>query len=339
MRRDIVLRARAVVREAALHVRCSRILHTLLLHRVPDLLEDGPVASAELAEATGLHQLSLERSLRMLASLDVFFEVQPRVFANTEASELLLDQPGSLRNWTLHATSRYMWDSMGAVDYTLRTGESAFVHQHDVTLWEFLKANPDDDAVFNAMFEGLWAVDQPAIVAAFDWTDAEVVVDVGGGNGSLLATILERNDHLRGVLLDLDAVLPQADAHLRSRGQRDRCELVSGDFFDPIPVVGNVWILSQVLHSWDDTQAGVILDRCRDQLRPADRLLVVELVPVPGEPDRAVSITDINMLVLFGEARQRTGEEYESLFAQHRLKLRGVVSTAGGFCLVEGVPF
>ena len=338
MNRDVALRARAVVREATLHVRCSRILNTLLVHRVPDLLDEGPATSLALAEAAELHQLSLERSLRLLASFGLFVEVSPGLFANTEASELLRDRPGGLRNWTLHATSRYVWDSIGAADHTLRSGGSAFVHQHGVTFWEHLNANPDDHAVFNAMFAGLWAGEQSAIVAAYNWADVQIVVDVGGGNGSLLATILEQNDHVRGVLLDQNAVLAQADAHLRSRGQRDRCELVAGDLFDSMPVVGDVWILSQILHSWDDERAGLILDRCRGQLRPADRLLVVELVPVPCRPDRAVGITDINMLVLFGEARQRTEDEYKNLFAQHRLELRGVIPSEGGFALVEAFP-
>jgi hypothetical protein len=335
MSRDGGAAAREAVSEAIFHVRCSRILHTLLVHRVPDLLDRGPTASSTLAEAADLHQLSLERALRLLASFGLFVEVQEGVFANTEASELLRDREGGLRNWTLYATSRYIWDSIGATDHALRRGESAFVHEHGCTLWEYLHANPDDHAVFNAMFAELWAGEQPAIAAAYDWSEIEVVVDVGGGNGSLLATILERNDHLRGVLLDQQTVMSEADAHLRSRGVRHRCELIAGDFFEPIRAVGDVWVLSQILHDWDDERAGLILDRCRTQLRPGDRLLVAELVTVPCRPDRRVGITDINMLVLFGEARQRTAAEYEDLFARHGLELRAVVPTEGAFSIVE----
>jgi hypothetical protein len=336
--RETVTDIRELVHAAIAHVRCNRVLGTIVVHRVPDLLEDGPKPAAQLGRLAGLHPLSLERSLRLLAGFGLFLEIEPGVFANNDASELLRDRPGGLRNWTLYATSRYIWDAWGAVDHAVRTGEPAFVEAHGASFWEYLRVHPDDDAVFNAIFGELWYGAHDAIAAGYDWSDVETVVDVGGGNGSLLATILETNRHLRGVLLDQETVLGHADAHLSARGVRDRCQLLAGDFFDSIPATGDVWLLSQILHDWDDRRSSVILENCRAAMRRADRLLVVEMVTVPCEPHRLVGLADVNMLTLFGEARQRTETEYRDLFAKHALELAAVLPTESAFSLVEARP-
>jgi hypothetical protein len=336
--RETATNSRELVHAAIAHVRCNRVLGTIVVHGVPDLLDDGPKAAAELGRLTGLHPLSLERSLRLLAGFGLFVELEPGVFANNEASELLRDRPGGLRNWTLYAASRYIWDAWGAVDHALRTGEPAFVEAHGASLWGYLRAHPDDAAVFNAMFAEVWAGAHEAIAAGYDWSGVETVVDVGGGNGSLLATILETNGHLRGVVLDQEAVLRHAETHLSARGLRDRCHLLAGDFFDSIPATGDLWLLSQILHDWDDRRSGVILDNCRAAMRGGDRLLVVEMVTVPCEPHRLVGLADVNMLTLFGEARQRTAAEYRDLFGRHGLELVAVLPTESAFSLVEARP-
>lgn len=330
---------RAAVTAAIFHVRCARVLNTVVRHGVAEILDEGALGSAELAARTDLHRLSLERSLRLLTAFGIFVETTPGTFANNEASELLLDRRGGLRNWALYATSRYIWDAMGAADHTVRTGDSAFEHVHGGSLWDHLRAHPDDDTVFNAMFAEVWGAGQhDAIAAGYDWSRASVVADVGGGNGSLLAAILSANDHLRGILVDQAQVVEQADANLAGRGVRNRCELVGGSFFDELPVVADVWLLSQILHDWDDERSGQILDRCRAQLRSDDRLLVIEMVTVPCEPDRLVALADIHMLTLFGDARQRTEAEYRELFAGHGLVLEAVLPTTGSFSLVEARP-
>jgi hypothetical protein len=333
--RETAAETRDAVHAAIFHLRCNRVLGTLVERRVPDLLDNGPMLAARLGPLAGLHPLSLERSLRLLAGFGVFVEVEPGVFGNNDASALLRDRPGGLRNWTLYATSGFIWDAWGAVDHALRTGDSAFVRAHGVSLWEYLRAHPEDDVVFNAMFAELWTGAHEAIAAAYDWSGVETVVDVGGGNGSLLATILESNVHLRGIVVDQASVIPHADAHLASRGLRGRCELLAGDFFDRIPATGDVWLLSQILHDWDDRRSGLILEKCGAAMRPHDRLLVVEMVTVPCEPNRLVGLADVNMLTLFGEARQRTEAEYADLFGRHGLELLRVVPTTSAFSLVE----
>src|SRR5262249_3733933 len=146
------------------------------------------------------------------------------VFSGNGASDLLRDRPGGLRNWALYVTSRYIWDAVGATDHALRTGESAFEHVHGESLWHHLRTHPGDAAVCTAMFGELWGGrEHEAIADAYEWSDASTVVDVGGGNASLLATILAANGHLRGAVVDQESVLESAAAHLVERGLRDRC--------------------------------------------------------------------------------------------------------------------
>ena len=164
------------------------------------------------------------------------------------------------------------------------------------------------------------------------------VVDVGAGAGALLACIVAENPGVRGILFDRPDVMPDADHLLSGRGVRERCELVGGSFFEPIPVKADVWVLSQVLHDWPDAECRAILARCREQLRPADRLLVVEMVPVPGQPDIGIALLDIAMMKFGGEARQRTEEEYNELFAATGFSPARVVRTGTAFSILEARP-
>ncbi len=143
---------------------------------------------------------------------------------------------------------------------------------------------------------------------------------------------------MRGVLVEQSEVLPDADRLLSERGVRDRSEFLGGSFFHPISAVGEVWTLCQVLHDWPDADCRAILERCRDAMRDTDRLLVIEMLTVPCEPSVGISILDMMMLLYFGEARQRTVDEYQELFGATRLELTRVLATPSAFSIVEARP-
>jgi hypothetical protein len=330
--------ARRAVLDVLFQLNLNQALGTLVRHGVPDLLEAGPLEGDVLAERAGLHPLSTVRALRVLAGHGLFREVEPGVFENTPPSDLLRERRDGVRNVVLHFTSDYIWRQFADVGHSLRTGESAFEHANATSFWAFLGSRPEAQQIFNATLSELRGDQHGAVEASYDWEPVRTVVDVGGGNGSLLAAILETNGHLGGVLLEQAEVLPDADDQLRSRGARDRCELVACDFFEALPATGEAWVLSQVLHDWDDARCRLILERCRERMRPDDRLLVVEVVTVPCEPDPQCGFSDINMLTLFGEARQRTAKEYETLFAGSGFALSRVLPTASAFSIVEARP-
>jgi hypothetical protein len=136
-------------------------------------------------------------------------------------------------------------------------------------------------------------------------------------------------------LFDSPEVLPDADTLLTRRGVRDRCTLIGGTFFDPIGATGERWILSQVLHDWPDAACHTILQRCQEQMRTGDRLLIVEMIPVPAQPSLRIAIVDIGMMQFAGEARQRTVEEYKSLLKATGLELLRVLPTSTDFSIIE----
>jgi len=320
------------------HVYFAPILGRLIRARVPDLLDGGAVHSAELANQAGLHPLSTVRALRALTAFGVFREAAPSTFVNSEASSLFRDAPGGLRNYALFATSEQFLKSSAALGYSLETGRAAHDHALGQSVWEYMRDHPDDNAAFNRGLAEIRKDEQAAIAAAFDWTGVTSVVDVGAGAGALLASIVAGNPGVRGILFDRPDVLPDADHLLTGRALRERCELVGGSFFDPIEVQADVWILSQVLHDWPDAECRAILVRCRERMRSGDRLLVVEMVPVPGQPDVGIALLDITMLMFGGEARQRTVEEYNELFTATGFRQAGVVGTGTAFSILEARP-
>jgi hypothetical protein len=276
--------------------------------------------------------------MRALTAFGVFREVAPGTFANSEASSLFRDAPGGLRNYALFATSEQFLKSCAALGYSLETGQAAHDHALGQSVWEYMRDHPEDNAAFNRGLAEIRKDEHAAIAAAYDWTGVTSVVDVGAGAGALLASIIGGNLGVRGILFDRPDVLPDADHLLSGRGVRERCELVGGSFFEPMQVKGDVWILSQVLHDWPDAECRTILTRCRERMNSGDRLLVVEMVPVPGQPDIGIALLDIAMMTFGGEARQRTEEEYNELFAATRFGQARVVATGTAFSILEARP-
>jgi len=320
------------------HVYFAPILGRLIRARVPDLLHGGAVHSAALANKAGLHPLSTVRALRALTAFGVFREVAPCMFVNSEASTLFRDAPGGLRNYALFATSEQFLKSSAALGHSLETGEAAHDHALGQSVWEYMRDHPEDNAAFNRGLAEIRKDEQAAIAAAYDWTGVTTVVDVGAGAGALLASIVAENPGVRGILFDRPDVLPDADHLLTGRGVRERCELVGGSFFEPMHVKGDVWILSQVLHDWPDAQCRTILAQCRARMNSGDRLLVVEMVPVPGQPDAGIALLDIVMMIFGGDARQRTEAEYNELFAATGFGPARVVGTGTAFSILEVKP-
>lgn len=202
-----------------------------------------------------------------------------------------------------------------------------------------MRDNPEANATFNRGLAEIRKDEHNQIAQAYEWSDVGSVIDVGGGVGSLMAAILRTGSDITGTLLERAEVLGAADHLLSDAGVRQRCKLIGGNFFDPIDATADLWILSQVLHDWADSECRMILRRCREQMRSADRLLVVEMVPVPGEPNIGIAVIDIGMMTFAGEARQRTTNEYSELFASAGLRLTRALPTTTGFSLIEAKAF
>jgi C-methyltransferase len=203
-------------------------------------------------------------------------------------------------------------------------------------IFEFLAQRPASAATFDAAMSERTAAFAPSVAGTYDFSDIRSIVDVGGGQGTLLAEILRRHSHLHGTLLETAAVAARAAAVLDGIDLADRCELLAGDFFEQVPHGADCYLLANVLHDWDDSRAIDILRNCRRSMARGGRVLIIErLIPdVPG--DAVPTLSDINMLVITG-GQERTNAEYAHLLARAGLRIGSVHPVAFPYGIIEGL--
>jgi hypothetical protein len=300
-----------------------------------DLLADGSRSSTQLADATDTHTGSLHRLLRFLAILGVFEQVESDRFALTPVGELLrADVPGSGRCLALFRGEE-SYRAWGDLLHTVKSGEQAFARVIGAPVFEYLVEHPERAQIFNnAMTSDSSVV--AGISTAYDLSQFEVVVDVGGGNGTLLASVLSAHPHLRGVLFDRPQVIEAARGNPAVKTVANRCELVPGDFFKSVPAGGDAYVLSRVLHDWDDQDCLSILRQCRIAIPSRAKLLIVE--PLLSDQARFSYMRgfDVNMMVMAG-GRGRTEDEFRKLLKTAGFELVRVVPLAVGAHIIEAV--
>jgi hypothetical protein len=320
--------------------RISQAIYAVAELGIPDLLAAGPRHCDELARETNTHAPTLFRILRFLTGAGLFNELGPKEFELTRlGSTLRTDLPGSFHPAVRFLLSEFEWTPWGRLIHSVRTGETAFDHVHGMGPFEYFRKNPEASAAFNSAMTSLSARSGTGIVERYDFSFLRKVVDVGGGHGFLLATILRANPATRGVLFDLPDVVAGADQVLDNFAVRDRCEVVEGSFFDALPEGGDAYVLRQIIHDWDDERALAILRNCRAAVTRTGKVLVIERQIVPDHREAMrVLHADLEMLVSVG-GMERTDAEYRSLFDNAGFRLTTIVPLmdAGGFSVFEGV--
>jgi SAM-dependent methyltransferase len=313
----------------------AQSIHVVALLGVADALGTEPRTAEELAAAVQAHAPSLKRVLRALTTLGVFAENADGRFRHTDLSETLREShPGAVRAWALMLGAHFVWRPLGDLYESVRTGTPGFRRLYGERFFDWVRSHPEDGAVFHAAMTSGSAQRLPAVLAAFDFSPFERIVDVGGGHGALLAGILAASPKSRGVLYDLPDVVAGAEA-LRAPDVAGRCEIVAGDFFASVPAGGNAYILSRVIHDWDDDAALTILGHCRRAIRPDGRLLLVEGVSKPpNEPDPNKFL---DVWFIGGGGGERTEAEYRALLRRGGFSLARVVP-AGGASILESRP-
>jgi hypothetical protein len=304
-----------------------------------DLLVDGPKTAEELAVATGTHAPSLQRLLRYLCSIGLCERDGAKRFSVTYlGSALQSGAPGAARSFIRAVGCSSAWASWGEIVHSLKTGQPSIEKATGASLFEFLSQNPDVAALFNDSMAGLYGPEAAAVAMAYDFSGLGTIVDVGGGTGRLLTTILRRFGDAKGVLFDLPHVAGAGRARVGELGLEDRCRVIEGDFFAEVPAGGDAYILSHVIHDWDDDRSLAILGNIRKVMAPSARLLVVESVILEDDnlPDPG-KLFDISMLVFTG-GMERTADEYAALFGRAGLRLNRVVPTHSASSVIEAVP-
>lgn len=302
---------------------------------VADIVGDQPVAVDELASRVGADGPSLYRLLRLLASLGIFSEAEPQAFVRTSLSDgLRSDTALSVRHFAmLFAGDAYL--AAGRMLDAIRTGAPVAEQVFGRPFFEHLAEDPAASEIFNrAMGGGAGARATAAL--QHTWDDYASVVDIGGGDGSLITALLSAHSHLRGIVFDMAHVAPAAQAVIDAAELSGRCEVVPGDFFaDSIPPA-DVHVLSQILHDWDDERAAAILRSSRASMSSAGRLLVIEQVVPDGDGPSFSKELDLLMLVLLG-GKERSETEWRALLDEGGFELTAI-RPAAGTNLIEAAP-
>jgi hypothetical protein len=316
----------------------SQAIHVAASLGIADLVQDRPRGVDDLAEATGTRAPFLYRLLRALAGVGIFSEDEGGRFAQTPLSGYLRsDAPGSVRAWATYVGRPYHWSTWAHLLDTIRTGEPAFPKIHGTSVWDYRSSRPEEAEIFDAAMSGLSAAVAGAVVRGYDFTGIGTLVDVGGGQGELLAAILAANPSLRGILFDLPYVVAGAPRVLEAAGVADRCHVVGGSVFEAVPEGADAYLLKAVIHDWDDAEAIQILRNCRAAMPDGGRLLVVErLVRPANEPD-PVKFADLMMLVMLG-GRERTADDFRRMYAEAGFRLTEIVPTGSPYSIIQGAP-
>lgn len=315
----------------------SAVVYAAAKLGLADQLATEPKNAAELAGPMRMHAPSLHRLMRTLASLGILTERDAQRFALTPVGEALrTGAPGSARS-TLIAFGGTFWHGWEEIVYSLETGNTGFDKAHGMPLFEYLRQHPAEASHFSEAMVGFHGDEPPAVARAYDFSRFKNVVDVGGATGNLLAAILSSHAGPRGVLFDRPHVVLDAPALLKAHGVEDRVTIEAGDFFETVPTGGDAYVLSHVIHDWNEDRCLTILGHCRKAIKPDGRLLIVEMVLPAGDTPHPGKVLDMVMLVFPG-GQERTEAEYASLLGKVGFRLSRVVPTASAVSVVEAVP-
>ena len=303
--------------------------------RLPDLLAAGPRSAAELARELNVNDDALFRVLRTLVSLGLFEEKNPRTFANNLASSMLRSAtPGSMYEMALWMSDPFHFRVYANALHSVQTGQPAVEKTFGIPVFEWFPKNPEESDVFNNAMTMFSAMVIPAVLEVYDFNGIGTLVDVAGGHGRVLTSILEQYPSMRGVLFDLEHVLAGARPVIESRGLSNRCRTVAGDFFTAVPEGGDAYIMKHIIHDWDDERATVILKNIRTAMNRGGRVILLDsVVPAGSQPDFS-KIIDLEMLLMPG-GRERTEQEFRDLFDRAGFELTRIIPTKSPLSVIE----
>ena len=315
----------------------SRAVCTLGELGVADHIQSGaPQPVQRLARLIGAHEESLYRMMRFTASYGLFRETEDREFDHTPLSAALRSNvEGSFR--PAAQMFHRIFAGWEGLHHTVQTGEPAFQKVYGQPLFDYIGQHPDLAPIFDAGMTAFHGHETAAMLEAYDFGGIETLADVGGGNGSLLAAVLQRYTRLKGILYDLGHVVGRTREVIKTLGLEKRCSVVEGNFFDSVPAGADAYVLRHVIHDWADEQSVQILSNVRKVIPPKGRLLLVEFA-VPAANEASLG-KDADMIMLaFPGGKERTQSEYRALFEQSGFKLSKVTPTKSAVCVIEGRP-
>ena len=327
--------AQLVMQVGAGHLLASA-LQVVVQLRIPDRLASGSRMTSELAAEAGVREDGLYRVMRALAMVGLFDEESPRRFKLTLAGQMLRsDVPGSMHPMALWITSPFHFRTYAELIHSVRTGQPAAEKVVGMPVFEYFTRDRDLSEVFNNAMTAFSEVVIAAVLKAYDFSGIGLLVDVAGGHGAVLGAILARYPAMRGILFDLEHVVGGAGPRLEARGVAGRCQTQHGDFFKSVPPGGDAYIMKHIIHDWDDERAVAILGNIHRAMgEKRGRVILLESVIPAGNEPHFGKVIDLEMMAMPG-GRERTAEEFRSLFARAGFELTRVVPTESALSVVE----
>lgn len=315
----------------------SQAIYVVARCNLAELFVAGPLSAEAVAQQAGLHAPSVYRLLRALADAGIFVHRTDDTFELTNLGNCLRSNvPGSMRmaailfNEEPYVACAHLLESV-------RTGETAFERVYGMGHFEYLAQNETAAQTFHEAMTDLTTVVGRAVVSSYDFSQVRSLVDVGAGEGLLLAAILSANPHLKGVLFEAPPAMPGAQRLMEQQQLSHRCELRAGNFFESVPTGGDTYLLKSVIHDWDDARSLHILRNVRKAMPEDGRLLIVERV-LPDSSERFFGkLNDLIMLVVSG-GMERTEAQYQQLLRESGFGSGRVIPTGTGFHVIEARP-
>ena len=316
----------------------SQCISVVAKLNIADHLAQGPQSCTVLADLTQSNEEALYRVLRALASVGIFTETQPKTFALTPLAEYLREEvPNSQKYTAVMLGEKEHYEAWSDLFHSVKTGEQAFQYRYGVEVFDYFAHHPEAAKIFEKCMNDFSRPETAAILNAYDFSGFKTIVDVGGGYGEMLATILQQTPESHGILFDESYVVEDCAETLKQHHIADRCQVVAGNFFESVPGGGDAYLLKHILHDWDDGSCLKILQHCRAQLTSGGKLLVCEAVVPPGDQPSSAKFLDINMLVMCHGGKERTQEEFATLLDKAGFTLSRIVPTQEEICIIEGV--
>jgi hypothetical protein len=312
----------------------SKPIHVVAKLGIADMVADGPKSIDELAYMSKTHAPSLYRVMRALASVGIFSERGERCFELTPMAECL--KRGAMRSIALMFNSDWHDRAWGHLLYSVRTGRVGFDKAYGMPIFDWLEEHPHAAELYHEANAVKAVTAHRAIIDAYDLSGITTLTDVGGGHGALMAEILEAYPVMKGVIAEVPVVVKGAEGFIRTRGLDARCQVVACDFFEGIPPGSDAYLMSHILHDWNDSKCQRILKNCHTAMKPGTTILVVESLIPPGNEFSIAKLLDLEVFVM-GGGRERTEGEFRYLFDSSGFTLSRVIPTQESVSVIEGI--
>ncbi len=301
-------------------------------------LKNGPKSVAEIAKEVGADSAALYRVLRALSSQGIFRELKERHFRLTPMATGLLDTPGSLRHTLLHHLGPVNWNLMSNLMVAVKSGNDPFADRYGLPIYDYLQQHPEEYVLFDRSMSNLSDLGLAPVLNSYDFTPYKTIVDLGGGEGFLLANIITRIPAARGILFDLPEAVVKTMKMLAAFDVSSRVEIRTGDFFSGIPAEGDLYILKNIIHNWNDEDCIRMLKVVSQAIKPEARILIIDMVVETVNTPSLAPLLDIQMLACMQGGKERTRKEFESLLSRSGFRINRIIRTIAPICLIEAMP-